>query len=157
MIATPQDKSKESEHTITEPIKFEIIRKNENSVDLKTRWISSQLFDLDLLEKTGELKIRNDNQFTEFYSFGGFGSGKSYTIYIIIHWLAKLSKCHGVYVEQLIQNKDSVIKQLRFVSVKNISIHINQQKDVAFTIMATFWFQKFWCRYPKYFQTNMIL
>ena len=75
----------------------------------------SQLFDLDLLEKSGELKIRNDNEFTEFYSFGGFGSGKSYAVYMAVHWIMlNYPNCHGVYVRATYPElKDSVIKQFQ--------------------------------------------
>ena len=75
----------------------------------------SQLFDLDLLEKSGELKMRTDNQFTEFYSFGGFGSGKSYAVYMAVHWIMlNYPKCHGVYVRATYPElKDSVIKQFQ--------------------------------------------
>jgi phage terminase large subunit len=82
---------------------------------LKQDEFLSQLFDLDLLEKSGELKIRNDNQFTEFYSFGGFGSGKSYAVYMAVHWIMlNYPNCHGVYVRATYPElKDSVIKQFQ--------------------------------------------
>lgn len=60
-----------------------------------------------------DLKVRSDNPFTEFYFFGGFGSGKSRIVSSIVNILClQYPNCHGVYIRGTFPElKDSVIPQ----------------------------------------------
>jgi len=57
--------------------------------------------------------IRTDNDYTEFYSVGGFGSGKSRIVYTATDWICENYKnCHGVFIRETFPElKDSVIPQ----------------------------------------------
>lgn len=57
--------------------------------------------------------IRTDNEYTEFYSVGGFGSGKSRIVYTATDWICENYKnCHGVFIRETFPElKDSVIPQ----------------------------------------------
>lgn len=70
------------------------------------------IFDEEIYEKEGKLRVSN-NQYNEFYFFGGFGSGKSRIVSMAVHIIClNYPNAHGLYIRETYPElKDSVIPQ----------------------------------------------
>lgn len=91
----------------------------------------NQIFDLDKMQETGVCEIREDSPYTEYFSFGGFGSGKSFAVYVAVHLIMlAYPNCHGLFVRNTYNElKDSVIKQFKDLFIPEDNQYLYKPSD----------------------------